>query len=135
MQSRETVEDAIKMLVGDNTSKDNLLSYYNGRLHSISSSLSQKQQNLTKLGQEGATVDANLRNIRTQLDVKQAELSGVYFRHLQNAYYIRVSIFIYYLLQLISLNLKMREVLVPPNLRTIFRDLLKKSKNWTTSVD
>ena len=135
MQSRETVEDAIKMLVGDNTSKDNLLSYYNGRLHSISSSLSQKQQNLTKLGQEGATVDANLRNIRTQLDVKQAELSGVYFRHLHNAYYIRVSIFIYYLLQLISLNLKMREVRVLPNLRTIFCDLLKKSKNWTTSVD
>ena len=87
------------------------------------------------LGQEGATVDANLRNIRTQLDVKQAELSGVYFRHLHNAYYIRVSIFIYYLLQLISLNLKMLEVRVLRSLRTIFRDLLKISKNWSTFVD
>lgn len=71
------MEDAIKMLVGDSPSKDNLLSYYNGRLNSISSSLTQKQQNLTKLGQEGATVEANLRNIRSQLEGKQAELASI----------------------------------------------------------
>ncbi len=71
------MEDAIKMLVGDNANKDNLLSYYNGRLNSISVSLSQKQQNLTKLGQEGATVEANLRNVRNQLEAKQSELSGM----------------------------------------------------------
>ena len=87
------------------------------------------------LGQEGATVDANLRNIRNQLDAKQAKFSGIPFRHLHNACYIRVPIFIYYLLQLISLNLKMLEVRVLRSLRTIFRDLLKKSKNWSTCVD
>lgn len=75
-QSRETVEDAIKILVGDNANQDNLLSYYNGRLKSITASLSSKQHNLTKLGQEGATCEANLRNIRSQLDSKQSELSG-----------------------------------------------------------
>lgn len=70
------MEDAIKILVGDNANKDNLLSYYNGRLKSITASLSSKQHSLTKLGQEGATCEANLRNIRNQLESKQCELSG-----------------------------------------------------------
>lgn len=70
------MEDAIKILVGNNANQDNLLSYYNGRLKSITASLSSKQHNLTKLGQEGATCEANLRNIRSQLDSKQSELSG-----------------------------------------------------------
>lgn len=64
------------MLVGDNTSRENLLSYYNGRLDSISLSLTQKQANLAKTGKEGATVQANLGNIRNQLEAKQGELSG-----------------------------------------------------------
>lgn len=33
---------------------------------------------MTKLGQEGATYQANLRNVRNQLEVKQNELSGVH---------------------------------------------------------
>ena len=63
------------MLLGENIT-ENLLSYYNGRLNSISSSLSQKQQNAKKLVHEGATLNANLRNIRNQLESKQTELSG-----------------------------------------------------------
>lgn len=76
LMSRETVEDAIKILVGDNGNKDNLLSYYNGRLNSITTSLSKKQQSLTKLGQEGATCQANLKNFRNQLEAKQNELAA-----------------------------------------------------------
>lgn len=82
-QSREAVEDAIKTLLGDHTSKDNLLSYFNGRLNSISTSLSQKQQNLTKLGQKGATIEANLRNARSSLEKKQTTLNGMSYKNSQ----------------------------------------------------
>lgn len=70
------MEEAIKILVGDHSSHENLLSYYNSRLSTVSDSLSKKRQEITKLSKEIASVESDMRNSRKQLEVKQSELNG-----------------------------------------------------------
>lgn len=67
----------MKLLLGSGAiSQENLLSHYGARLTELSDKLSKEQANLVKLGQEAATVEADLKNGRRSLENKQAELNG-----------------------------------------------------------
>ena len=66
----------MKLLLGSGANQDNLLSHYGPRLSELSDKLSKEQANLVKLGQEAATVEADLKNGRRSLENKQAELNG-----------------------------------------------------------
>jgi septal ring factor EnvC (AmiA/AmiB activator) len=71
------VEEAIQLLLGGSSS-DNLLSEFNSRLNSTTSSLAQKQQKITSLGKETASIEADIRNTRSHLEAKRSELNGTF---------------------------------------------------------
>ena len=77
IQSRPNVEEAIQLLLGGSSS-DNLLSEFNSRLNSTSTSLAQKQQKITSLGKETASIEADIRNTRSHLETKRSELNGTF---------------------------------------------------------
>ena len=73
----DDVVDAIKLLLGpDAIHKDELLAYYNPQLDTLGRNLDKDRQRQTKLGQEKAVIEADLRNLRRIIDDKKAELAG-----------------------------------------------------------
>lgn len=59
----------------------------------MSDSLSKKQQEITKLGKEVASVESDMRNSRSQLEAKQSELNGN-FTCLPTTYFRKVKFYI-----------------------------------------
>lgn len=69
--------EAIELLLGaGGESQGNLLTYYKAKLTAGSESLAKCQLKITNLGQKVASTEADLRNLRKQLENKNSELDS-----------------------------------------------------------
>ncbi len=66
----------MQLLLDGEKDSINLLADFNARLDSITTKLRQEQQKMTDLGKEVATIEADIRNKRRQLESKKSELIG-----------------------------------------------------------